>query len=330
MKHISVVIPKGEIVLSCLDGVYKVFGTANTYLKESGEREDDYFKIDLVGIEEETSIYQGVFGIHPNRLIDQVRKTDLVIIPAISGDIGAQLQDNAPYFDWIRKMYSLGAEVASLCMGAFILASTGLVDGKSCTTHWLGIEGFEMMFPQVNLVPEKVVTDENGIYTSGGAYSFLNLLFHIAEKYCGRECALYVAKVLEIEVDRHSQAQFSIFRGQKSHQDQEIIRAQNYIESNVEEKISVEDLADMVALSRRNFIRRFKNATQNTPLEYIQRVKIEKAKKSLESSTETVNEIMYSVGYADGKSFRNAFRKITGLSPVEYKNKYNRHIAMNN
>ncbi|HEY4155206.1 MAG TPA: helix-turn-helix domain-containing protein, partial [Puia sp.] len=163
-----------------------------------------------------------------------------------------------------------------------------------------------------------------GIYSSGGANSFLNLILYLVEKYAGRDMAIIASKVFEIEIERQTQSPFIIFGGQKDHDDEPILRAQAFIENNFQEKISVEQLASMLAISRRNLERRFKKATSNTAVEYMQRVKIEAAKQSLESSRENVNEVMYKVGYSDTKAFRNAFKRITGLSPVEYRNKYNR------
>lgn len=118
-----------------------------------------------------------------------------------------------------------------------------------------------------------------------------------------------------------------IFNGQKTHGDEVVVKAQEYIEKNFTEKISIEELSKKFTVGRRNFDRRFIKATGNTPVEYLQRVKIESAKKELETSRKTINEIMYEVGYADVKAFREVFRKITGLSPLEYKNKYNRTVA---
>ena len=182
------------------------------------------------------------------------------------------------------------------------------------------------MFPDVTLLPEKIITEDNGIYSSGGAYSFINLVLHLIEKYSGRDVAVYVSKVLEVEIERKSQSPFTVFMGQKEHEDDPIKKAQEYIESNVGEKISVDQLAGLFLISRRNFERRFKKATANTPVEYLQRVKIEAAKKSLESGRENINEVMYAVGYSDSKAFRTTFKKITGLSPLDYRKKYNREM----
>jgi transcriptional regulator GlxA family with amidase domain len=169
-----------------------------------------------------------------------------------------------------------------------------------------------------------LITDEKGIYTNGGAYSFLNLMIFLVEKYYDRQTAIYCSKIFQIEPDRNSQSAFTIFTGQKLHGDTMVEQAQVYIESQLSEKISVEKLSAKFSIGRRNFDRRFIKATGNTPIEYAQRVKIESAKKALETSRKTVNEVMYEVGYSDVKAFREVFRKITGISPLEYRSKYNK------
>ena len=326
MKHVSILVPKGSAILSSVVGPYKILMAANQYLRQTGARTDDFFEIHLVGLDGHTPLYDGAFSIHSDCTIADVDKTDLILIPALRpDDLLQDLEDNRPYVPWIVHQRTVhGAEVASMCMGAFVLAQTGLVDGKQCATHWAAMDLFKQMYPKVQLVSHKVVTDDDGIYTSGGAYSFLNLLLHLVEKYCGRDAAIYLSKFFEIEIDRDNQNHFAIFQGQKDHEDEAIRQAQNYIEGNVAERILVEKLAEKYAISRRNFVRRFKKATQNTPLEYIQRVKIEAAKRSLESTQYNVNEVMYQVGYADQKAFRTLFKKYVGLSPVAYRVKYNR------
>lgn len=326
MKHVSILVPKGNAILSSVVGPYKILMAANQYLRQTGVRNDDFFEVHLVGLDKDTQLYDGAFSIHSDSTIADIGKTDLILIPALRPDnLMQDLEGNKPYVSWIVQQRTVhGAEVASMCMGAFVLALTGLIDEKQCATHWAAMEVFKQMFPKVELVSNKVVTDEDGIYTSGGAYSFLNLLLHLIEKYCGRAAAIYLSKFFEIDIDRDNQHHFAIFQGQKDHEDDAIRQAQKYIEGNVAERILVEKLAEKYAISRRNFVRRFKKATQNTPLEYIQRVKIEAAKRSLESTQHNVNEVMYQVGYTDQKAFRSLFKKYVGLSPVAYRAKYNR------
>jgi transcriptional regulator GlxA family with amidase domain len=234
------------------------------------------------------------------------------------------LRGNGELVTWIAEQNKKGAEIASVCTGAFLLASTGLLNGKTCSTHWAAADVFRKMFPEVDLQTDKLITDENGIYTNGGAYSFLNLLIYLVEKYYDRQTAIYCSKVFQIEMDRQSQSEFIIFKGQKLHGDEMVKEAQSYMEDNLHEKISVEHLSSRFAVGRRHFDRRFIKATGNTPLEYLQRVKIESAKRIFETSRKTINEAMYEVGYADVKAFRELFRKITGLSPLEYRSKYNK------
>ncbi|MBC7827660.1 MAG: helix-turn-helix domain-containing protein [Chitinophagaceae bacterium] len=321
MKHISILVPKGAI-LGSLEGSRQLFTQVNEFLKARGEH--PLFKVQLVGLSKETPLSGGLFTANTDVLLEDVKKTDLIIVPAIDGDIKAAIEKNHDFIPWIIKQYKGGAEVASLCLGAFLLASTGLLSGRKCATHWMAADAFRKMFPDVNLVTEKIITDEQGIYSSGGAFSYLNLILYLIEKYAGREIAILSAKVFAIEIDRESQLSFTIFQGQKEHADEPVKKAQEFIEKNYQEKITVDQLTSMLALSRRNFERRFKKATSNTVVEYIQRVKIEAAKKGLETSRKNVNELMYDVGYSDTKAFRTVFKKITGKSPIDYRNKYNR------
>lgn len=323
MRHISILVPKGA-VLGSIEGPRQLFTQVNQFFKAKGE--PPVFKVQLVGLEKETPLCGGLVTIHADTLLNDVEKTDLVIIPAVDGEMKAALEANKDFIPWITKQYKAGAEVASLCLGAFILASTGLLNGRKAATHWLAANDFRKMFPEVNLMAEKVITDERGLYSSGGAYSYLNLVLYLIEKYVGREMAILNAKVFAIEIERESQSPFIIFQGQKEHEDEPIKKAQEFIENNFQEKITVDQLASMLALGRRNLERRFKKATSNTLVEYIQRVKIEAAKMSLETSRENVNEVMYKVGYTDTKAFRTTFKRITGLSPIEYRNKYNREM----
>lgn len=325
MKHISILVPKGEVALSCIEGSFTIFNQVNKILESKGEK--PLFTVHLVGADRETQLYHKFFQVSPDLSIDDLDATDLIIIPAVNGEMKSVIENNKDFLPWIVKQHAKGAEVASLCVGAFILASTGLVTGKKCATHWIAANDFRKMFPEVELVSEKVITDENGIYSSGGANSFQNLILYLIEKHAGREVAVLCSKFYEIEIERNTQSPFMIFGGQKDHDDEPIKKAQEFIENNFQERISVDQLASMFALSRRNLERRFKKATSNTTVEYMQRVKIEAAKLSLESSRENINEVMYKVGYTDSKTFRNTFKKITGLSPIQYRNKYLRTAA---
>jgi transcriptional regulator GlxA family with amidase domain len=325
MKHLTILVPEGENNLSSIAGTYKIFARANKYWKDSGKRE--LFKIELAGISKKVEFYDGLFTVHPHTNISAIEKTNLIIIPSLNHNYEKAVKGNRVLIEWIEEQYRNGAEVASICTGAFMLASSGLLDGKSCSTHWSAADHFRNMFPKVNLQTDKLITDESGIYTNGGAYSFLNLILYLVEKYFDRQAAIFCSKVFQIEMDRQSQSAFTIFTGQKLHGDEVVKKAQAYIEGNLDEKISVEHLASRFSVGRRNFDRRFIKATGNTPLEYSQRVKIESAKKAFETSRKTINEVMYEVGYSDVKAFREVFRKITGMSPLEYRGRYNKEAV---
>jgi len=325
MKHVSILVPD-ECVLASIVDPLTMFTGVNEFLEAAGK--PPLFKVQLVGLSKEVRLNKGLFTINTDGVLQDLKKTDLIIIPALSGDLKTALKLNEDFIPWIVAQYHKGAEVASLCIGAFLLASTGLLNGKECSSHWIMADQFREMFPEVNLVDGRIVTEQQGLYSSGGATSYWSLLLHLVEKYAGREMAITASKVYALEINRKSQSPFIMFNGQKKHEDEPIKQAQEFIENNVTEKISVENLASKYAIGRRHFERRFKSATNNTPVEYMQRVKIEAAKKLFETSRKNVNEVMYDVGYSDTKAFRTIFKKITGLSPIEYKNKYNIEAAV--
>lgn len=327
MKHISIIVPKGA-VLGSIEGPRQVFTEANKFIVSLGK--PDLCQVQLVGISEQVPACGGKYTIFSDVLASDIKKTDLVIIPALDGDMVQLLEHNKDFIPWITKQYEQGAEVASLCVGAFMLASTGLINGRKCATHWMAGNDFRRMFPQVNLVEDMIITDEQGLYSSGGAFSYLNLILYLIEKYAGRDVAVFMSKAFQIDIERRSQSQFTIFNGQKGHEDDAIRKAQEFIEANYQDKIAIDQLADMFAIGRRNFERRFKKATNNTVIEYTQRVKVESAKRSFESSRKNIHEVMYEVGYSDAKAFRDVFKKITGLTPIEYRNKYNKQAMLAN
>ena len=328
MKHISVIVPVGNSIVDTIIAPYNLLRMANTYYKRLNNLDETPYKIDLIGLTKDPVIYQGLFSIQPTATINDIQKTDLIIVSPINGNLEGEINKNLEFVQWMRKQrIENDSEIASLCKGAFLLAETGLLKGKSCATHWTAHEEFQQRYPDVNLLPEKIICEDSGIYSSGGAYSILNFTLYLIERYFGRETAIWCSKISEIEFDRISQNEFIIFSGQKEHSDEPIKKAQLYIENNFEKKLNIKEIADMVHMNGRSFLRRFKKATANTPLEYIQRVKIEAAKKKLESTAETILEIMYGIGYNDEKAFRNTFKKYSGLSPKEYRNKYNREMA---
>lgn len=326
MKQVAILVPENSVIQAIADPQY-CFNAVNQFLAVSGKQ--PLFNVELVGLKKEIFISDGKFSIHTDKLLEEVKKTDLLVIPALFGSMPDAIKSNEKSISWIVDQYNNGAEIASLCVGAFLLASTGLLNGKKCSTHWGFQNEFREMFPEVEVQDGSIVTEEDRIYSSGGANSYWNLLLYLVEKYTDRETAILTSKYFAIDIDRESQSAFAMFRGQKSHTDEAIKNAQDFIEQNIGEKITVEELADVISLGKRSLERRFKLATNNTVLEYMQRVKIESAKRSFENSRKNINEVMFDVGYTDTKAFRSTFKKITGLTPVEYRNKYNKMSKSN-
>jgi transcriptional regulator GlxA family with amidase domain len=319
MKHISILALK-DATMTSIDGSLQLFSRINDFLKYSEKK--PFYTIELVGLTDHTYLNEKLYSINVNKKIGEIKKTDLIVIPIICGDFSQTLKSNEGYCDWIKEQYHNGAEIASLCVGSFFLASTGLLNGRTCATHWAAKNDFEIMFPTVNLIEDSIITDENGIYTSGGTYSYLNLLLYIIEKHLGREMSVLASKMFEIDIERKSQNQFLIFMGQKRHNDGEVLKAQEFIENNPDKKFTIDEISSKFGIGRRTFERRFKKSTGNSIIEYTQRVKVETIKKQLELGRKTINEIIFEIGYNDINAFRNVFKKYTGMSPVDYRRKY--------
>jgi transcriptional regulator GlxA family with amidase domain len=319
MKNISILVTESAVAESVSNPRY-IFSSANQFLLANGQKA--LFNVELVGNQKQVKVHDGFCSITTDKLLKEVEQTDLIIIPALFGDMKEAVEKNRNMLPWIIKHYHNGSEIASLCVGAFLLASTGLLDGKQCSTHWAYYKEFRDTFPMVEVVDGSIITEDGGLYSSGGANSYWNLLLLLLEKYTDRDTAILASKYFAVDIDRDSQAAFTMFQGQKDHNDREVLQAQVFIEENVSEKLSTDALAEMLAISRRSFERRFKQATNNTVLEYIRRVKIEAAKRAFEASRKNISEVMFDVGYSDTKAFRNIFKKFTGLTPIEYRNKY--------
>ncbi|MDB5137457.1 MAG: helix-turn-helix protein [Mucilaginibacter sp.] len=305
---------------SCLFGAIEVLEKANEFYVQQGQR--PFYEIQLAGVNLQQRLLNTSFSIQGLKDIREVKKTDVIIIPSFDSRDDFAINTSREALNWVAAQYKNGTEVASLCTGSFLLAATGLLKGQPCSTHWKAEAAFRSLFPELNLATHKIITDYKGLYTAGGAQSSLNLMLYLVEKYNGREAALYCAKVLQIDIERNSQSPFIVFEGLKEHPDMEIRGVQDYIERNVEARMTVDFLADRCAMNRINFSRRFKRATRISPVDYIQRVKVEAAKRGLEAGRKNVNEVMYAVGYTDVKAFRLIFKKVAGLTPLEYRNKF--------
>jgi len=319
MKKISVIVPENG-VLSSITDTLRLFHLINEQLKSEGKK--PRFDVQLVGFKKEIYLDNGIVCVKVDKLLNEAFDNDLIIVPAIMGDVLKGTHLNRHYFPWLNTQYKRGAEIASYCVGAFIVAATGLLDGKRCSTHWMYANEFRAFYPDVKLMDEKIINEQNGIFSSGGGTSYWNLLLYLLEKYTNRQMVLFATRYFLLDIERQSQTAFMMFRGQKEHGDELVKNVQTYIEENYKDKFNIEEMSSAFAIVRRTLERRFRKATRNSIAEYIQRIKIEAAKKEIELGRKTIHEIMYEIGYSDMKAFRDLFQKLTGLTPLDYKKKY--------
>jgi transcriptional regulator GlxA family with amidase domain len=319
MKHVSI-LPLYDATLTSIDSSHQLFSRVNDFMRYQGK--PPFYDIEIVGLTKNTASSNGLYTINTDKTIDQITKTDVIVLPLLCGNFKRAIEENEHYTDWLVSQYHNGAEIVCLCVGSFYLASTGLLDHKKCAVHWAAKNEFADLFPTINIIEDTIITDENGIYTCGGGYAYLNLLLYIFEKHLGRDISILASKMFEIDIERKSQNPYMIFTGQKKHGDETVLKVQSFIELNPAETYSIDALCIQFGVGRRTFERRFKKGTGNSMLEYMQRVKVEFAKKQLELGRKTVNEIMYETGYNDPHAFRNVFKKYTDLTPVDYRKKY--------
>ena len=252
---------------------------------------------------------------------------DLVIIPAMrSAKIDDVLSRERMLVDWLRQQHQKNADLASICIGAFLLAETGLLKGKKVTTNLRFADRFRQKYPEVQVQDDKIIVDQGNIATCGGAFIFTTFMIYLIEKFVGHKEAIMVSKILMINTHQQSQNAFSVFQLQRNHSDEKIMEAQLFIEKNYQHSLSIERLAGQYNMSTRNFIRRFEGATCNTPLEYLQRVRIEAAKKLLENSNDSIEQIAIKCGYDDIGFFRKIFKRHVVINPKEYQKKYGKTV----
>ncbi len=260
--------------------------------------------------------------LQPHSSISDIRDTDIIVIPAMFFPYQILPERLEKIGRWVRSGYENGALVASSCTGTFLLADMGLLDGKIATTNWQLAGWFRDMHPSVNLKIRRIFTEDSGIYCTGAATAFFDLCLHFIAKFGSQELYARCTRALLVDPDRKSQAPYILYDFWKNHADEQILNIQKWMEGHFAESICIDDLADKAGISSRHFKRRFKKATGETPLAYLQLLRVENAKRKLEATRDTISDITWNVGYEDIHSFRRLFRKYTGLSPKEYRNKF--------
>ncbi len=268
----------------------------------------------------------GTITLTPKKSMSEVEETDFVLLPAFLPPFDFHTPRMKNICQWIRDRHKKGDCIASTCTGAFLLAEAGLLNGRIATTNWYFASMFRKLYPDVDLRIDRMLTEDSGIFCTGAATAFMSLYLHIVEKFGSPELASTCAKAMLIDPDKASQSPYILCDFFKDHSDAEILKAQQWMEDQYMTKISIDEIADVVGVGARSFKRRFKSATGETPLVYLQRLRIENAKRRLETTKDTVNEITWQVGYEDINSFRRLFKKHTGMSPKGYRNKFS-HIS---
>lgn len=321
--HTVTLLALNDCLSSGITGIVDTFNIANILWMTSPENAGvPLFKTEIVSVTGEPVVTSGGITISTSKSISEVKETDLIIVPALLLPFDLKSEKVLIALEWIKKSYSRGTTIASTCTGSFLVAETGLLDGKTATTNWHFANMFKRKYPKVNLRIDKIVTEDKNILCSGAATAFLNQCLYFIGKYGSNKLASLVSKTMLIDPDKQSQAPYMLHDFWKSHLDTQILSAQNWMEKNFANKISIDEIADQAGISHRHFKRRFKKATNETPLAYLQHLRIEKAKQLLENSIETINEITWKVGYEDINSFRRLFKKNTGMSPKEFRSKF--------
>jgi len=319
MKNVAFLLPAGANI-AALETARHGFIVANEYRAARGLPPG--FQVRTLAVEREVSLDGGRITVQADATLDEAGAVDICIVPPLQGAISDAVLNNRETVAWLARHHRQGGEVASLCLGAALLAAAGLLDGQEAVVHWAAQNLYANLFPSVQWVTDRVVMAGNGVYTSGGSFSAAHLVLHLVEKYTDRGTAIWCAKFFQLDWSRQSQLPFAVFMGSKDHADQVVRAVQAYIEGSYPEKIAVDELASRHAMGRRTLERRFRQATGHSIVEYLQRVRVEAAKQRLESTRKSVAEVMYEVGYNDTKAFREIFSKYCGLSPVSYRERY--------
>lgn len=300
--------------------VFRHSGTLWNYL--TGTRPVPRFRVTTASVDGRAVRCDGPIYIKPDSALGAIRKTDLIFVPTTGISLDDVVERNAPVVPWLRRWHKRGAAIASVCSGVGLVAAAGLLDGKRATTHWALADRFRQMYPKVKWMPELMVTEDRGFYCGGGVHAALDLSLYLVEKFCGHEVAVQSAKALLIETPRAWQAGFAIVPLKTEHNDDSISSAQEWLHENFRKTFSLESPARRVGMSLRNFVRRFKQATGDSPLIYLQKLRIAAAKRLLEGDHRSVQEISDAVGYQDAAFFRQLFERHTGVSPSAYRQRF--------
>jgi transcriptional regulator GlxA family with amidase domain len=312
---------------SAITGALDLFSMAGvTWQRIKGESPNPLFNVQLASVDGKPIKCNNRVVLHPHLSLAQVRKADLILVPTIGGSIEPVLKKNDALIHWLKDKHLSGTEIASNCTGAFLLGEAGILDHKQATTHWGYADLFREKYPLVDLQSEQLIIQQDNIFCAGGGMAWFDLALLLIERYGGRELAAETSKSHVMDLRHGNQAAYANVNSKKYHQDKDILKIQDWMELNFQQPISMASLAESFNLVPRTFIRRFKQATQKTPLAYLQSLRIEAAKSLLETQNLPLEKIVQQVGYEDLSSFTRLFKKSTNLSPSQYRKKFNRQV----
>ncbi|MFE8070923.1 helix-turn-helix domain-containing protein [Marinobacteraceae bacterium S3BR75-40.1] len=257
---------------------------------------------------------------------EALEEAHIVIVPTIGGPIDQVLADNRDLLPVLHRYAEHGADIASNCTGAFLLAEAGLLDGRTATTHWGFADAFRSRFPNVDLKAERLIAADPPVFCAGGGMAWLDLGVYLVERYCGSDTARELGKAFVIETGRTSQAAFHGLPRRSLHQDPVIHAVEAHMAAHFGDRINLDQLAETFHLSPRTFKRRFSHAVGETPLNYLRQVRIDAAKRLLENPGMTLDNVTVAVGYEDVSSFSRLFKRVTGLTPGEYRQRFRTRV----
>jgi len=261
-------------------------------------------------------------GLTPNCAIKDIKKTDIIIVPASGWDVLDHIAESTPLVPWLRKWHARGATIAGVCTGVVFLAEAGILDGKRATTHWGVADVLRERYPKVLWQPEQFVTEDSSLLCSGGVYASIDLSLYLVEKFCGHEIALQCAKSLLVSMPRSKQSGYSVVPMSRPHTDERIRDIEEYLREHFHRDVSIDSLAERIGMGPRNFIRRFKAATGRVPGAYVQTLRIAAAREMLEQGATSIQAVCSKIGYEDVAFFRNLFKRHTGMTPGEYRTRF--------
>ena len=316
-------------MFSAVAGLIDAFSISNALHRQS---ESSYaagaaslsplFEMEIVSLGGGDVFANGGIRIQADRAMDEVKETDLIVIPPHLCGVQPEMDEVSCMIPWIVRHHQDNARIGAVCTGVFILAMTGLLDGKMATTNWQVIEHFKRQFPNVVLKPERVLTEDHGLICSGAITAQYNLALYVIECFGSQQLSRGCAKVFLVDPKRNTQTPYMITTFRKTHGDREILKAQCWLEEHYTDHFTTDEVAGLINLSPRHFKRRFKKATGENPLRYLQQIRLETAKNRLETTIDNIDDITQQVGYADSRTFRRLFKQYTALSPREYRDKF--------